>query len=153
MKQIEQSTLAKETLSDRKRRQFNQNLHRLRETLRAENLRHQFRLDSEEWHTIGNVKTQTLALAKLKFRCKMNQFPVNCNDATTGHKLQGMSKDVIIITSWPSGGLFKNWEYVVLSRVRTRDGLYLFEPIDINRATNRIERIAGATWSGALGAR
>ena len=64
----------------------------------------------------------------------MTQFPINLNDATTGHKLQGMSKDVVIITSWPRGGLFKNWEYVVLSRVRTLDGLYLFEPIDLEKS-------------------
>ena len=47
----------------------------------------------------------------------MHQIPANSNDATTGHKLQGMSKDVIIVSSWPTGGLslmFKNWEYVVL---------------------------------------
>ena len=60
-----------------------------------------------------------MALRETEFKCKMNQFPVNYNDATTGHKLQGMSKDVIIITLWPRGGLFKNWGWVVLSRVRT----------------------------------
>ena len=106
----------------------------LREKLRAETLRHRFRLESEEWNTVVNVKPHPMAVCEAEFRCKMNQFPVNCNDATTGHKLQGMSKDVMIITSWPSGGLFKNWEYVVLSRVRTRDGLYLFEPIDMTKS-------------------
>ena len=45
-----------------------------------------------------------------------------------------LSKDVVIITSWPTGGLFKNWEYVVLSRVRTRNGLYLFEEIDMTKS-------------------
>ena len=63
----------------------------------------------------------------------MTQFPVNLNDATTGHKLQGMSKDFVIVTSWPKGGMakwFKNWEYVVLSRVRKLEGLYLLEAID-----------------------
>ena len=66
----------------------------------------------------------------------MTQIPVNVNDATTGHMLQqGMSKDVVIVTSWPKGGmrqLFKNWEHVVLSRVRTLGGLFLFEPIDMD---------------------
>jgi len=28
----------------------------------------------------------------------MIQIPANSNDATTGHKLQGMSKDVIIVS-------------------------------------------------------
>jgi hypothetical protein len=58
----------------------------------------------------------------------MKQIPANSNDATMGHKLQGTSKDVIVITSWPTGGLaamLKNWEYVVLSQVRTLSGLYL----------------------------
>jgi hypothetical protein len=66
----------------------------------------------------------------------MIQIPANINDATTGHKLQGMSKDVIVVSSWPTGGLatmFKNWEYVVLSRVRTLSGLYLVEPIDMDK--------------------
>ena len=69
----------------------------------------------------------------------MHQIPANSNDATTGHKLQGMSKDVIIVSSWPTGGLslmFKNWEYVVLSRVRTLSGLYLIEPIDMEKSFN-----------------
>jgi hypothetical protein len=63
----------------------------------------------------------------------MIQIPANINDATTGHKLQRMSKNVIVVSSWPTGGLatmFKNWEYVVLSRVHTLSGLYLVELID-----------------------
>ena len=67
----------------------------------------------------------------------MKQIPANSNDATTGHKLQGMSKDAIIVSSWPTGGLaamFKNWEYVVLSRVRTLSGLYLVKPIDMDKS-------------------
>ncbi len=66
----------------------------------------------------------------------MLQIPANINDATTGHKLQGMSKDVIVASSWLTGGLttmFKNWEYVVLSRVRKLSGLYLVEPIDMDK--------------------
>jgi hypothetical protein len=67
----------------------------------------------------------------------MVQIPANSNDATTGHKLQGMSKDAIIVSSWPTGRLaamFKNWEYVVLSRVRTLSGLYLVKPIDMDKS-------------------
>ena len=40
------------------------------------------------------------ATTTMDFRCKMTQFLVNLNDATTGHKLQGISKDVVIVTSW-----------------------------------------------------
>jgi hypothetical protein len=66
----------------------------------------------------------------------MKHISTNSNDATTGHKLQGMSKDVIVITSWPTRGLaamFKNWDYVVLSQVRTLSGFYLVEPIDMEK--------------------
>ena len=31
---------------------------------------------------------------------KITQIPVNSNIATTGHKLQGMSKDTLIVNSW-----------------------------------------------------
>ncbi len=71
----------------------------------------------------------------------MKQIPANTNDASTGHKLHGMLKDVIIVTSWPTG--FKNWEYVVLSRARTLSGLYLVEPIDMNKSfkpSNELKR-------------
>jgi hypothetical protein len=67
----------------------------------------------------------------------MKRIPANSNDATTGHKLQGMSKDAIIVSSWPTGGLaamFKNWEYVILSHVRTVSGLYLLKPIDMDKS-------------------
>ena len=48
------------------------------------------------------------------------QFGVK-NIATTGHQLQGMSKDQLIVSSWNYSS--KNWIYVVLSRVRTLSGL------------------------------
>ena len=67
----------------------------------------------------------------------MKQIPANSNYATTGPKLQGMSKDAIIVSSWPTGGLaamFKNWEYVVLSCVQTLSGLYLVKPIDMDKS-------------------
>jgi hypothetical protein len=39
----------------------------------------------------------------------MIQIPANSNDATTDHKLQGMSKDVIIVASWTTGGMVQAW--------------------------------------------
>ena len=58
----------------------------------------------------------------------ITHFGVNSNIATAGHKLQGMSKDNIIVTSW--NYRFKNWTYLVLSRVRTLAGLFLLEKLD-----------------------
>ncbi len=71
----------------------------------------------------------------------MKQILANTNDASTGHKLQGMSKDVVIVTSWLTG--FKNWEYVILSHARTLSGLYLVEPINMNNSfkpSNELKR-------------
>ena len=59
----------------------------------------------------------------------MTQLPINMNDATTGHKLQGMSKDKLIAVPW---SFIPNWIYVMLSRVRTLDGLFLLKPLPSN---------------------
>ena len=64
-------------------------------------------------------------------------FSVNICTAATGHNLQGRSKDILIISSWPKlqgKAAFINWEYVVLSRVRTLEGLFLFEKLDYNHS-------------------
>ena len=61
----------------------------------------------------------------------IKQFGILVNTATTGHKLQGLSMDYIIIVSWFYGS--KNWVYVVLSRVRKLSGLYLFKPLDFEK--------------------
>jgi hypothetical protein len=45
-----------------------------------------------------------------------------------------MSKDVIIVASWPTASMFRNWEYVVLSHVRTLSGLHLVKSIDIDKS-------------------
>ena len=45
----------------------------------------------------------------------MNQFPILPNHATTGHKLQGQTKENLLISAWFYG---KNWPYIVLSCVK-----------------------------------
>ena len=64
----------------------------------------------------------------------VTQIAVNSNIATTGHKLQGMSKDSLIVTDW--NYQCANWIYVVLSRVRTRSGLYLAKPLNMEKEFN-----------------
>ena len=74
----------------------------------------------------------------------MKQIPAKSNNATTGHKLQGMSKDLLIVSSWPTDGLaamFKNWEYVVLSREPKLSGLYLVKPIDMEQSFKPSEEL------------
>jgi len=93
-----------------------------------------FKLTPQKYSVVVTMSPHNISTTKIKFGFSMTQFPINLNDGTTGHKLQGMSKDYLIITSWPSGGLFRNWEYTVLSRVRTLDGLFLFRPIDMDKS-------------------
>ena len=52
---------------------------------------------------------------------KATQLPVIINNATTGHKLQGSSVDSLFVHNW---SYVANWVYVMLSRVRTRKGLF-----------------------------
>ena len=60
--------------------------------------------------------------------CSMSgqSFPLISNSCTTGHKLQGCTVPAILVNTWFYGA---NWAYVVLSRVRTLDGLHLNEPL------------------------
>jgi hypothetical protein len=103
-----------------------------------------FKLKPEQCSTKVSIKQYNTSLKKIEFCCKMKQIQINSNDATTGHKLQGISKDLIIVSSWPNGRLaamFKNWEYVVLSRVRTLSGLFLIDPIDMNKSFKPSEEL------------
>ena len=60
----------------------------------------------------------------IKIRC--NQVPFLINNATTGHKLQGLGLDQLFVHEWR---YVTNWPYVILSRVRTIAGLYLRLPL------------------------
>ncbi len=102
-------------------------------TLSTEMKNRKLKLYPETFSTKVSVKEYDTSITT-NYQCKMKQIPVNINDATTGHKLQGMSKDVIIVASWPAKSMFKNWEYVVLSRVQTLSGLYLVKSIEINKS-------------------
>ena len=61
----------------------------------------------------------------------MTQFGVIDNIATTGHKLQGVSLDNLVVNSWNYSS--PNWVYVVLSRVRKMVGLVLNTKLDPNK--------------------
>jgi hypothetical protein len=119
-------------------------LEQLKERLSKERNSQKLNLEPENFSPEVTVKHFCTSFKKDPFQCKMNQIPANSNDGTTGHKLQGMSKDVIIVSSWPTGGLskkFENWEYVVLSRVRTLSGLYLVDPIDMEILFNQSSQL------------
>ena len=48
------------------------------------------------------------------------------NNATTGHKLQGSGVDSLFVHNW---SYVTNWVYVMLSRVKTRQGLFCRKPL------------------------
>lgn len=55
-------------------------------------------------------------------KMSMLQFPVNCANARTVHKLQGRSIKNLVINAWDYTG---NWIYVALSRVTKLSGLFI----------------------------
>ena len=68
-----------------------------------------------------------MATRTIEFMHQLEQILVNQNYTTTDHKMQGMSYDVLIMSSSPTGpfrGIFTDWKYVVSSHVWTLSGLY-----------------------------
>ena len=78
---------------------------------------------SFSWHDTVNERSNA--------KCRMTQIQVILADAITGHKTQGMTFHNVIIPSW---GNQNNWPYTVLSRSRTLEGLYLFQPINMTKS-------------------
>ena len=72
--------------------------------------------------------TMNILNMKHKVNVKIIKFGVNSNKGTTGHKLQGVSLNRMVVRSW--NYRCNNWIYVVLSRLRTLNGLFLCEKLD-----------------------
>jgi len=66
---------------------------------------------------------------KRTVRMKGIQLPVISNGATTGHKLQGCSLHSLAVFELHYQ---QNWMYVILSRVHTSKGLFLYEPLSLD---------------------
>ena len=78
---------------------------------------------------------------KMDCQVKINQLPITLNHATTGHKLQGKTKESLMVGEWNNT---KNWIYVVLSRVKRLRDLYLLTelPWEANMDTDsRVTRM------------
>jgi len=73
-------------------------------------------------------------------RSKIMQFHINNDLATTGHKLQGMTKQYLIVSQLSYST--PNWIFLVLSRVTSLDGLFLLQPIkeDYNPQPSKLLR-------------
>ena len=61
--------------------------------------------------------------------CGITQILVISSDVITGHKLQGLTKDNLIVYSWNK--ITECWMHVVLSRVKTLEGLFLVRPLKL----------------------
>ena len=72
----------------------------------------------------------------VKISRKIKQFGLLVNIATTRHKLQGISKYVILVSDWDYRT--QNWVYVVLSRVRKLNGVYLQITLDPKNISDMI---------------
>jgi hypothetical protein len=59
-------------------------------------------------------------------KMKAIQLSLLINNATTGHKLQGSGVDSLFVHNW---SYVQNWVYVMLSRVKTRAGLFCRKPL------------------------
>jgi len=118
-------------LSCKKRKRNRKEIKKIQQQIKRERQNKTFRLET--------VTTQTTVKCSinqdtppLTFKTIMTQFPINNAEAVTGHKLQGRTLDKMIVTGWGLN-FMKNWEYTVLSRVKTRKGLFLLEPLDPNK--------------------
>ena len=67
----------------------------------------------------GGCKIESSKKQERKQKVILVQLPINLNDATTAHKLQGVTKKKLIVNNWTYS---HGWVYTVLSRVRTRAG-------------------------------
>jgi hypothetical protein len=126
--------LEKEMLKmKRKKRKNKKKIQTLNKKIQQERAKKYFRMPPITCETNVKCPINTHAPEAL-FKVSMTQFPINMADAVTGHKLQGRTLDKVIVTAWPNMAIMKNWEYTVLSRVKSRKGLYLFEKLDIHKS-------------------
>ena len=77
-----------------------------------------FRLSPQEFIFKTKLPSPT---GEREIGMKALQLPIIVNNATTGHKLQGSTVNSIFVHQWSTK---RNWNYVVLSRVREMKGLF-----------------------------
>ena len=86
----------------------------------------QFNLKTDDWTFSTKLE---VGMETMTVKMKGQQFPIISNSCTTGHKLQGCTVAEILVNDFHYQ---KNWPYVVLSRVKTMNGLYLREPLSLD---------------------
>ena len=84
-------------------------------------------IEPKDFHFKAKFPSRLASRKQETVQMKATQIPFIVNDATTGFKLQGASVPNVVVTELSPKT--KNWIYVLLSRVRTMDGLFLQEKI------------------------
>ena len=88
-------------------------------------------------------------------KMKASQVPLLINNATTGRKLQGSGVEKLFVHNWSN---VTNWVYILLSRVKTRGGLYCRKkltakpksfdiPKELTRMLNAFQPLKSTVWS------
>ena len=91
-----------------------------------------FQLQPEEFIFTAGLPVQEI---KTTVSIKATPLPIIVNNATTGHKLQGSTMDTIFVYEWSKK---KNWNYVVLSRVQTKNGFYARRKLPLDTAIYKV---------------
>ena len=78
---------------------------------------------------VVKISPNDLVLEQQLMKCNLTQIPVNASVAITGHTLQGLTKDQLVVYSWMKS---TSWMYAVLSRVRTLQGLFLLQCLKLS---------------------
>ena len=89
-----------------------------------------FSIRAQTFDCTSKVKITTEADMKktVELALKITTFPITSNGATTGHKLQGKTVNYLFVGEYAPRNI-KNWLYVVLSRVRKLENLFLVDPV------------------------
>ena len=97
------------------------------------NIPNMFQLEPIEFRITARILKPKLLQIKEDNRemvkMKATQLPVISNQATAGHKLQGASINQLFVNNW---NYTTKWPYVVLSRLRSSEGLYLHNKLSMD---------------------
>jgi hypothetical protein len=113
----------------------------LKQQIQTERNKRTFQLEAKSGEVEIKCRPFRHTKVESEFKAQVTQFPINLAKAVTGHKLQGRTMDTVVVTSWPKIATMKNWEYTVLSRVKTIKGLYLFEELDLEKSYAATEQL------------
>ena len=116
-------------------------IHKLLQQIQSEKRKRTFRIEAKTGEAEIKCRPNRFTKVESEFKAQVTQFPINLAKAVTGHKLQGRTMDTVVVTSWPKIATMKNWEYTVLSRVKTINGLYLFEELDLEKSYAATEQL------------